>query len=63
MYKFTNGLVVFDEKTRDEYINAGYKLIEHQVTIDEAIEETDNENKDDDRIVEGKSKQRNKVSK
>lgn len=63
MYKFTNGLVVFDEKTRDEYIKAGYRLVEHQVTIDEAIEETDNENKDDDRIVEGKSKQRNKVSK
>lgn len=63
MYKFTNGLVVFDEKTRDEYIKAGYRLVEHQVTIDEAIKETDNENKDDDRIVEGKSKQRNKVSK
>ena len=63
MYKFTNGLVIFDEKTRDEYIKAGYRLVEHQVTIDEAIEETDNENKDDDRIVEGKPKQRNKVSK
>ena len=62
MYKFTNGLVIFDEKTRDEYIKAGYRLVEHQVTIDEAIEETDNENKDDDRIVEGKPKQRNKVS-
>lgn len=63
MYKFTNGIVVFDEKTRDEYIKAGFKLVEGQVTIDEAIEEVDNENKDDDRIVEGKSKQCNKVSK
>lgn len=28
MYKFTNGLVVFDEKTRDEYIKMGYRLVE-----------------------------------
>lgn len=63
MYKFTNGIVVFDEKTRDEYIKAGFKLVERQVTIDEAIEEVDNENKDDDRIVERKSKPSNKVSK
>ena len=27
MYKFTNGIVVFDEKTRDEFIKAGYRLI------------------------------------
>ena len=63
MYKFTNGIVVFDEKTRDEDIKAGFKLVESQVTIDEAIEEVDNENKDNSRVVDGKSKQRNKVSK
>ena len=28
MYKFTNGIVVFDEKTRDDFIKAGYKLVE-----------------------------------
>lgn len=63
MYKFTNGIVVFDEKTRDEYIKAGFKLVESQVTIDEAIEEVDNENRDNSRVVDGKSKQRNKISK
>ena len=26
MYKFTNGIVVYDEKTRDEYIKAGMIL-------------------------------------
>lgn len=34
MYKFTNGIVVFDEKTRDSYIKAGYKLVkDNDVTI------------------------------
>ena len=30
MYKFTNGIVVFDEKTRDDFIKAGYKLVEEE---------------------------------
>ena len=30
MYKFTNGLVVFDEDTKNEYIKAGYKLVEEK---------------------------------
>lgn len=34
MYKFTNGIVVFDEKTRDEFIKAGYRLVKNdEVTI------------------------------
>lgn len=34
MYKFTNGIVVFDEKTRDEFIKAGYRLVTNdEVTI------------------------------
>ena len=28
MYRFTNGIVVFDEKTKDEYIKNGMKLEE-----------------------------------
>ena len=28
MYKFTNGIVVYDKETRDKYINAGMILIE-----------------------------------
>ena len=27
MYKFTNGIVVFDEKTRDSYVKAGMTLV------------------------------------
>lgn len=30
MYKFTNGIVVFDEKTRDDFIKAGYRLVEEK---------------------------------
>ena len=62
MYKFTNGMVVFDEKTKDEYIRAGYKLIEKQLTIDETLKEEKNENSDDSRTIKRKPKQRNKVS-
>ena len=28
MYKFTNGVVVYDEATRDRYIKAGMTLVE-----------------------------------
>lgn len=31
MYKFTNGLVVFDEETKDQYLKAGMKLIKEEV--------------------------------
>ena len=62
MYKFTNGMVVFDEKTKDEYIRAGYKLIEKQLTIDETLKEETNENSDDSGAIKRKPKQRNKVS-
>ena len=30
MYKFTNGIVVFDKETRDNYIKTGMKLIEEE---------------------------------
>lgn len=30
MYKFTNGVVVFDEKTRDDFIKAGYRLVKEE---------------------------------
>ncbi len=33
MYKFANEIVVFDEKTRDKMLNAGYKLINDKITI------------------------------
>lgn len=48
MYKFTNGIVVYDEKTRDKYIKAGFKLVienkEKQITIDEVLVEEQNRN-------------------
>ena len=33
MYRFTNGIVVFDEKTRDDFIKAGYKLVDDKTII------------------------------
>lgn len=69
MYKFTNGIVVFDKKTRDEFLRAGYRLVEEtkpvekQVTIDEAIEETLNEEADSDSFIERKPESSRKTSK
>lgn len=28
MYKFTNGIVVFDKKTKDEYVKSGMILVQ-----------------------------------
>lgn len=52
MYKFVNGIVVFDEKTRDDYIKAGYKL------ADEKTKEVKvkNENSSNDGIIKRKPK-------
>lgn len=37
MYKFTNGLVVFDKETKEQYLKAGYKLVEEKKeTTDES---------------------------
>lgn len=60
MYKFTNGIVVFDEKTRDEFIKAGYRLVE-----EEKIEEVklEDENTSNDGTIEEKSRESKKVSK
>lgn len=33
MYEFINGIVVFDEKTRDRYIELGYKLVEDKTIV------------------------------
>lgn len=30
MYKFTNGVVVYDKETRDAYIKAGMSLVEEK---------------------------------
>ena len=60
MYKFTNGIVVFDEKTRNDFIKAGYKLVE-----EEKIEEdkSKDENTSNDGTIEEKPRGSKKVSK
>ena len=60
MYKFTNGIVVFDEKTRDEFIKSGYRLIK-----EEKIEEVnlEDENTCNDGSIEEKPRGSKKVSK
>lgn len=60
MYKFTNGIVVFDEKTRDEFIKAGYKLVEEEKIKEVNLED---ENPSNDGTIEEKSRESKKVSK
>lgn len=60
MYKFTNGIVVFDEKTRDDFIKAGYRLVE-----EEKIEEVklEDENTSNNGTIKEKFRGSKKVSK
>lgn len=60
MYKFTNGIVVFDEKTRDDFIKAGYKLVEEEKIKEVKLED---ENTSNNGTIEEKSRGSKKVSK
>lgn len=60
MYKFTNGVVVFDEKTRDDFIKAGYKLVEEEKIKEVNLED---ENTSNDGTIEEKPRRSKKVSK
>lgn len=60
MYKFTNGIVVFDEKTRDDFIKAGYRLIEKEKIKEVKLED---ENTSNDGTIEEKLRGSKKVSK
>ena len=60
MYKFTNGIVVFDEKTRDEFIEAGYRLVEEEKIKAVKLED---ENTSNDGTIEEKPRGSKKVSK
>lgn len=60
MYKFTNGIVVFDEKTRDDFIKAGYKLVKDEKKKEVKLE---NENTSNDGTIEEKPRGSKKVSK
>ena len=53
MYKFTNGIVVFTEEDKENFIKAGLKL----------VEEEKNEDNNNGRIIAEESKQRNKTAK
>lgn len=53
MYKFTNGIVVFDEKTRDDFIKTGYKLVEEEKIKEVKLEDEDPSN---DGTIEEKSR-------
>ena len=59
MYRFTNGIVVFDEKTKDEYIKAGMQLVE----IKKVVEENKDGDIDNDTIDEEHSRNDKKTSK
>lgn len=60
MYKFTNGIAVFDEKTRDDFIKAGYKLVKDEKKKEVKLE---NENISNDGTIEEKPRGSKKVSK
>ena len=60
MYKFTNGIVVFDEKTRDDFIKAGYRLVEKEKIKEVKLED---ENTSNDGTIEEKPRGSKKVSK
>ena len=42
MYKFTNGIVVYDEETKNKYIKAGMTLVEEPKPIKPVIKEEKN---------------------
>ena len=44
MYKFENGFVFYDEKTRDKFIKAGYKLVEEKPKEEAQNSENDSNN-------------------
>lgn len=60
MYKFTNGIVVFDEKTRDDFIKAGYRLVKEEKIKEVKLED---ENTSNNGTIEEKSRGSKKTSK
>lgn len=62
MYKFTNGVVVFDEKTRDDFIKAGYRLVKEE-TKEKSKEVNLDENSFNNGTIEEKPRGSKKVSK
>lgn len=61
MYKFTNGIVVFDKNTRDAYLKAGYNLIETKSNCNNKIKDVANDL--DNEVVENENTPNNGVIK
>lgn len=57
MFRFTNGLIVYDTKTRDEYIKAGFKLVS-----DIENEVLDGDKTDNDTVIKEKHSRNNSKS-
>ena len=47
MYKFTNGIVVYDIETRDKYIKAGLTLVEEEKPVVKEEKEEEQVGKED----------------
>lgn len=62
MYKFTNGIVVFDEKTRDSYLKAGYKLVKDNEEEKPKEVKLEDENTSNNGTIEEKPRRSKKVS-
>jgi hypothetical protein len=60
MYKFANGIVVFDEKTRDDFIKAGYRLVKEEKIKEVKLED---ENTSNDGTIKKKLRGSKKISK
>lgn len=60
MYKFTNGIVVFDEETRDKYIQAGYILVKEEKKEDKVENETESKPVSQERPREQKNIRKNR---
>lgn len=66
MYKFTNGVVVYDEKTRDNYIKAGMILVKEEkpkVKEEKQVGEENNGSKSKFDEFEGARKRPDKIAK
>lgn len=56
MYKFSNGVVVFTEEDKENFLRAGYTLVE------DTTKEEKYENKDNDGVIETKLEQSKKTT-
>ena len=58
MYKFTNGVVVYDKETRDKYIKAGMILVKEDPEKEEEKNGEENIQDETERNEFGKTKKR-----